>query len=414
MHPDLRLHMAAGPRSYPWAERLSAEWRQVGMSVELESDLSGDAYLVRLVAVGAAVESELYLDRRKNEMVGPFLCFEVAAEKLRARERVNFRDLADLNFDFMETWSSTDRPGPKIRNSWDDLYNWLERNAKAAAAVLLSHLSEVYSFAYICELDAGQIPLLEGEGDKSSHWLLRAEVRRLILQARYLLLEKMQIDQAVALLRPAADLCREIGDPALATRVEALRGAAMVESYRDIREKGFARMEKARRRAERLRDGPAALEIGETIAYLENWWCDSSKALKSLEATADFFARSGLWTPPRLGHLLRLHRALAAPCRETVMPLVEEVLEVMGRGESTWTASLDHLDQLQRVVGEETFIKLLAPILGKHNARGLAAISYHGRKEDRGRRKEVEGRKWLSQRSLDLARDRLRFLAIGG
>ena len=383
--------------------------------MELESDASGEADLVRIVAAGASAACELYLDRRKCQIVGPYLCFEVAAEMVRAGERVNFEGLAELNFRFRESWSNTRVKGPKIRNCWDDFHPWLERHEPVAAAIFLSYLAEAYAFTSICKMEVGRESLLDTDSAAEMDgppWLLRAEARRLILQARFALLEGVFIDEALDLLKPASVLCKKLGDKALAARVDALRSATWAEEgYEPWREKGFARLASTLRRAMKLKDGPAVLEISETLAFLQATWRTSQEALQTMEAAADFCARKRIWAPPRLDHLLRLYRALATPSPETVRPLVDEVIEVMSRGDSTWTASLDYLCQVEESLEEESFVALLATTLGEANARSLLEIVHHGHREDAGRRDGAFYRpRWVDRekRSLD------DFLAVGG
>ncbi len=400
MDRNIRIRMAAGPRALPWAERLAQEWRLAGLEVSCAGATSGDDDWVRIEPGNDQAVAELFLDRRKIDFTGPYLCIEVAGDLLEAGGPVDFGDLADQTSAFIGDWSLDDPSSPKRRNSWADLVRWLEVENGLAAVVLLWHVAENYPYSDYAYRDQLEKSLLRS-GDAAPAWLLRNEARRLILRTRYVLFEQLELLPARELLRRAALLCKRIGDSGLAARVEALRAMAAVEEHASHYEKALARLHRAWRRAEKLGDWPAAFDIGETIVRLHGWRRENAEALRTLEMLADLAARAGAWSPPRLGHLLRLYRMLLEPSQETASPWIEELKALLARGDSTWMFSLDHLDRLRGAVGKKRFVALVGASLGPANARRLADVTRYGRCEDQERREELELREKRRKRERE-------------
>ncbi len=362
----------------------------MGLEVSCGSAASGDDDWVRIEPGNRDAVAELYLDRRKIDLTGPYLYIEVAAELLEAGAPVDFERLTSQTWELNKEWSLEDPPSPKRRNSWADLVRWLEPQDRAATVVLLWHLAEDYPYSDLSlspDLEKSLLP----SGDEAPLWLLRNEARRRILWARYLLFELADLLPARDHLREAALLCKKIGDPGLAARVEALRAMAAIEEHGGyFYEKALARLHQAWRRAQKLGDWPAVFDIGETLARLHGWRHENREALLTLEALSGLALRANAWSPPRLGHLLRLYRVLVEPSRETVAPLIDELKALLGRGDSTWLHSLDHLDRLNDAVGEERFVTLAGAFLGPANARRLAEVTFYGLREDPERREKIQ------------------------
>ncbi len=414
MSPSSRIRIAAGTRSFAWAERLAESWRQLGLPVHLQKDGSSataDVVRIRMRDDEAEATAVLFLDRRKPDVAGGYSCFQKAGAKLRAGEPVDFDALVDKTYDYLETWSFVG-PMRRYTNCWRALENWLESRSQAGQVMLSWHLNEVFPFVDVRRERLERL-LRIAENERSAT-LLKVEARRLILTARWWLFEGLDADYARTLLKEAAKLCTETGDEALALRVEVLRAAALVESGQGRNRRGFGVLDRARQRAEKIGDGPLFFEIVETIVFLESWWSGNSEALAVLEAAAAFAEARGLWTPPRLEHLLRLYRARVRPSEETLRPLVDELLGLLDRGDGTWMDSLDHLLLLKDTIGTDSLVELLTPLVGEPNAEELSAATHYGTREDDERRSRFRAIERAAQHERELANNLLRRWWPGG
>jgi len=394
MSDDIRIRLIAGPRALAWATPLAAEWTLAGAAVDLRAASSGEDWLVRLVLYSGenlVAEDRLYLDHRKTDTARRYLCFEVLGEQIRAGDEVDFEDMFDKEERYESDWYEADS---KVRkeNSWTTTTTWLESRRPLWVTILLNHVAEVYSPNLVTSSPAMEESVLLPEGG-SPPWLQRVEARRLLVQARYQITQAVELDEALAYLREAAKLAKALEDPCLATQVEALRAAEVIEDHRypfEAKseldkagvEKGFVRLDRAWRRAQKLGDLPGVLAIARLIAFERSWEKNDEGALEVLEKTTLYAAKHGGFVPPQWEPLLLAYRAIVAPSEATLLPLFEEWFDLLEGGWTSWMDSLDYLGRVQKKVGKERFTELIVPFVGEKNAENMVRELYFGPDED--------------------------------
>lgn len=405
MPEKLRARLTAGPVAFPWAERLAADWSLAGLEVSLQPARAGgpDEVHVRLVdQSGTSVEARWHLSMRKMNTSRSFLVFEVLGEHLRAKEQLDFEKISDQAHDHLQAGPEAVDPA-RLENSILHLEPWLRRRHLLAMVILADLLSEIYVPDELGELPALDVCLLD-EGEEAPPWLLALEARRLLRTASASIYLSCGEDPE-KFLRPAKQIARALKDPVLTSRADGMIGVDLAAqptmSPRDveIQAQGYARAERAWRRAQKLRHLPTVIELGILIATEKRWIDREAEGLAILEETAAYAARHRGWQTPRLGQQLKFFQAIVKPSVATLTPLVEEILTLLDGGWTGWFPSLDYLALVDTKLGRRRFLKLLSPILGKKNAEQIADDACFGRLEHAERVEALAKRKaWLGRR----------------
>ena len=418
MPEKIRAKLTAGPLAFPWAERLAADWTVAGIEVSLHPGMAPatgpDEVHLRLVdSLGMSIEARWHLLLRKMNTCRPYLAFEVLAEHLRAKEQVDFEKVSDQAHDHLQAGIEAIDPA-RLENSILYLEPWLRRRHLLAMVILADLLSEIFVPDELGELPAIDVSVLQ-EGEESPPWLLVFEARRILRVASIYLSMEGGDEVSEKILREAKQLARSLKDPVLTTRADGMIGidiasqGVLVPKDVEIEAKAYARADRAWRRAQKLRDLPAVVELGLLIAMEKRWADREAEGLAILEATAAYAAKHGGWLTPKLGHHLRYFRAIVKPSVETMTPLVEEILMLLEGGWTGWFPSLDYLELIHNKVGDRKFLRLLGSILGKKNAVQMAENTTFGRLEYGDRIERVAAHKgWremIKQRAAKAAEE---------
>lgn len=414
MAVQIRAQLSAGPLAFPWAQRLAADWTLAGLAVSLrpsaEPPLGPDEVRLRLVDHhGFSSEARLHLSLRKMNVSRAYLLFEVLGEQLRSKESVNFENASDQAFHYLQDGPEAVDPS-RLENSIFYVEPWLLSRHRLALVILVDLLSEIYVPDELGELRFIGDSLLEDD-QESPPWLQAFEARRLLLLASKCITTGEGWVPAEDYLRPAKRIARALEDPVLLTRADGMIGLYLASEGQLMKDpereaKGFARADRAWRRAQKQRDLPTAVELAILIAAEKRWYNREAEGLETLEKTAIYAAKHGGWLTPRLAQQLMYYRAVENPSVETMTPLVEEIFTLLDGGWTGWFPSLDYLELVQRKVGERRFKRYLCQLIGKRNAIQIAADTDHGRLEYKFRHEsEAVHKKWLEKQAQRAAEE---------